>query len=298
MNEALEEFIQVYLTGILSFAVYTTMSSLFKEINKFIDKRNFFNGSKDKNIYQICEGQAEKLMRRQSNENYNKHFKNLLLSQSFSTYYEDFKVKGKDKTYIIQPYQKTKIMNLTKTFIKIDENESFYNKIFKRLFFKESPTLMEGDYISVFGKLNNKEDDEIELYENLPTIKAKTIFKDKNVESLANYELKISAQKILFKFLSFTLILLLLEHQLKAQIIPRFFKFFKRFKSRRFIYCKLCKINTRNILCEKCENLTEFCDNCYSSFQSKIELDQIKLNDIKCPHCNKVLDAVQKLIYN
>ena len=73
---------------------------------------------------------------------------------------------------------------------------------------------------------------------------------------------------------------------------------FERFQRRERLMCKDCELSLCNVMCEKCNHMTEYCDLCYLHLQDKIDRSEILLDDVKCNSCKNVLDYCQKFSYD
>jgi hypothetical protein len=313
MNDDYRDFIRGYSTCIIGYGIYSISKRLYKQIKKFFkqikifktitpqitDVRNmklFDKKAKFDENYLILEGECDKLFTRYGNEK----VKNIIISEAFTTYYEDFflnlsnNIINSNNKVFVQPYQKTKLINLNRKYI--DDGNWFY-RIIRALFFEKNPVLEKGDKAIIFGKIIQNKKDIIKEFSNYYSIKAKYIYKDGSYNDLVKFIKKTHIKNIFFNSFVLGLLLSIFYFQVKSYIIPGIKRIFSKIKKRMSIYCKECKINPCNIMCEKCENIVDYCDNCYIKLQEKINRNEIRLEMIKCPFCNKRLDACQKLMH-
>jgi hypothetical protein len=301
MEENIQDFFKLYIFSFSCYMFYTTGCSLFKEIKKLLKKLNFLSKSGQEfsikklshNEYAIVTGKAEKIYPR-----YGSYIdKNIIVSESNTTYYEDFffYLTSGEKC-IVQPYPGTRLHNLTLKYLKNNNEENkIWDRITKILFFTKSQTINNGDILHIFGKINKNENDVVREFSNLINIKPKEI-SGRSINDLIHKIKEKHYTKIFFDGLFFILCGLLMTYHLKFYLFDKIKKMRHTIKHRTRIYCKECNINPCNILCEKCLNLSEYCDVCYMNLQEKINNEEINIADIKCSHCKKTLDYCQKLL--
>ena len=290
-KRTLKDFFFGYLIISSSYASIGFTKSLIKQYKKYSIAKKLFNQIGLNNIinidnFYLLSGEAKKLISPIKNT-FNE---NLIGLKSNSTYFENFILICEKIKYIIQPTPLTKFYSLTKSYITNEKNNL---PEVNKLFISKSEILSNGDNIYLFGKIINNKGNIIENYQNLKHIKPYMIshlsFDDLKKNALSFYPLIKSIIKISFCGLLF---LIGIKHfYLKYQYWTNINK--KRFS----LKCTKCKTNLCDILCEKCENLTNYCSKCYLELQNKINSKKIKLKSIKCVHCNKILDVVQLIKY-
>lgn len=301
----MDEFTELYFSGIILFGIYEISHVFLKSIKKYIKKLKFLKKIKNENMlynkgimhntenkeYILVNGKTEKLYPR-SGDLINK---NIILSEGYSRYTEDFKL---DVSMLIQPYQNTSFHNFDKSYIYTQkENENSLLKFFKFIFFRKSDVLLDGKEVFVFGKMNKNSWDILDAYKDLYHIKAKAI-DTKSFESLISNIHSKSLEKCITYAGFLVMLSIILYYETRGFLIPLFKKLFFTIKHRNLIFCKECNNNPCNLMCEKCENIADYCDNCYVKLQEKINNDEISITEIKCHFCTRTLDKTQKLLYN
>jgi hypothetical protein len=294
MEETLYDLFVVYGVSVCLFAVRELCSTIIRQIKLNIKYRKLFKeGNKltegdIKNLpdksFVILEGSANKIYERKTTY----IDKSIILSESNTTYYEDFLLSGRfSPSCLIQPYQKTKLNNLQLRYLQKETYDSFLYKIV----FTKSQTISNGDIVYVFGKVNKNTNDITSNMMKYVNVKPKAI----SGKSLGDLQNTCTSLYPIFTNCLQAITLTLFVYIGTLKLLPSIKKLLSRPRQRLRILCKDCNVNPCNILCEKCENLSEYCANCYIKLQDRINSDEILLENIKCPFCNGILDHVQKL---
>jgi hypothetical protein len=231
--------------------------------------------------------------------------KNVIVSIGNSTYIEDFilkndlksinpkNIKNQIENFLIQPYPGTRMHNLKTQYLTKSNN--FWDKFCKFVFFAPSQTISDKDQLYIFGKLNKNPNDISSEFSNYFNIKPKEI-SGLSLKNLKYYLKEKHTTNIFFQSLLFIIISGAVYFHIKFFIYPSIKNMLNTIKYRSRILCITCNREPCNTLCEKCYNLTEYCEYCYINLQEKINREQIKLEDIKCLFCGDVLDSCQKLL--
>jgi len=290
-KRTLKDFFYGYLVISSSYASINFTKLLIKQYKKYSIAKNLFNQIGLNNTinidnFYLLSGKVKKLISPIKNS-FNE---NLIGVKGNSTYFENFILICEKIKYIILPTPLTKFYSLTKSYITNEKNNL---PEANKLFISKSEILSNGDNIYLFGKIISNQGNIIENYENFKHIKPYMIshssFDDLKKNSLSFYPILKSILQISFCGLLF---MIGIKHfYLKYQYWNNINK--KRFS----VKCTNCKNNLCDILCEKCENLTNYCSKCYLELQNKINSKKIKLKNIRCVHCNKTLDVVQLIKY-
>lgn len=299
----LKELVNISILSASVHCLFTSGHSIYKELCKFIKKLQFLKIFKEtKNYlanlkdlahdeYIIVEGKAKKLFAR-----YGSYINSgIIISQSNTTYYEDFLIKiNMNSSYLIQTYPGTRFHDLQRSFLALPVSK--WEKFFYKIFYKQSQVLNDGDKICLFGKINKNLLDVPPKFQNyLANVKAKEI----TLESLETLFSKIKEKHInglYFKFLLFTLAGIFVYFQTKYFFWPKMRNSKSAIRERSRIFCKECNREPCNVICEKCYNMTEYCDGCYVNLQNKIDNEIIRLEDVKCLFCGYTLESCQKLL--
>lgn len=329
MDRNLKELINFALLAGSLFAISQIGSSIFKEIKKLRKKLKFLKEFKKRQLtnntnntiqenftpysfqeiknfnhddYVIIKGTSQKIYPR-----YGSYIdKNVIVSIGNSTYIEDFtlkndlnsmksikNVKNQIENFLIQPYPGTRMHNLTTQYLT--KSTTFWSKVSKFLFFSKSQTIKDKDQLYIFGKLNRNPNDISSEFSNYFNIKPKEI-SGLSLRNLTYYIKEKHTTKIFFQTLLFIIISGVIFFHIKLYFYPELKNMMNRVRYRSRILCVTCNREPCNTLCEKCYNLTEYCDNCYINLQEKINTNQIKLENIKCLFCGDILDSCQRLI--
>jgi hypothetical protein len=292
MNGGLWDYIQLYTLSMSCWALYYVGGSVIKEVKKLMKKIKFLKDMTNKspnshNDYIIIQGKANKIYPR-----YGDYIDNsVVVSESNNTYYEDFYLNDDASKYIVQPYQGTRIHNCQYKYLA--KSRRF---LFDFFFLKsKSQTISNSDHIYIFGKLNKNPKDIIEEFHHLANIKPKEI-SGLSLTDLVYHIKSKHTTRIFFSSILGVLLSYITINGLRYYIWPKYKSLFRTIKTRTRIFCKQCDINPCNIMCEKCTNLSEYCDECYSGLQERINNDEIELANITCIHCSSPLVLCQVLI--
>jgi hypothetical protein len=276
----MDERIENYLTIFISYLLYTESYNLYKLIKKFLNKLSFFENKGDSD-YLIIKGNAEKFFTISG-----ELFNNTIIELSQHTHYhEDFLLSGS----LIQPYEKTHYLLRPKL-----NNTNFFTKFISWLF--PVYVLSHRDEVLVYGKVERNENFLMNDYNNYTTVKAKLMAHNMEEGQMLRYIQKQEAAKLTFQVLKIAIYGSVLYLLARHSVYPKFKRLLKLFRYKAQVHCSNCKIKLCNLLCEKCEYLTNYCDGCYINFQNKINSSEIVLENIRCGNCNAVLDRVQKLL--
>jgi hypothetical protein len=314
MQIVFKEYLNLFSIFIGFYSFYSSSIQFFKYFKKFLKKMKFFRNflnfqknceskenpssklSKSKTFisdnYAMMQGRAIKIFSRLSEE----IDTSIIISKSNTTYYEDFLLltNWKKEKFFIQPDNKTKFFYLPKQYLRQDLPNRFLN-FFYKIIFRKSEVIRDKDYIYLFGKIE-KNPQVFESFKDMICVRPKDIsgnsfdFMMKRVKS--EHVNKILHLAFVFAISGFVIFI-----QLK-NYFHRIKKFVSRLKRRRRVTCKECGENLCNVMCEKCSNMTEFCDRCYLNLQAKIDSGEINLEDVKCCFCKGVLDYCQKFTYH
>ena len=287
-----KDFFYGYCIISSSYASVGLVKTLIKQYNKYLDSKQLFSKIGNNNImninkYYLLAGEAKKLISPIKNT-FNQ---DLIGLKGNTVYFENFILNCNNLKYIIQPTPLTKFFSLKKCYIR---NENNNLPEVNKLFISKSEVLNNGDKIYLFGKAIENKGNLIENYENLIQIKPYIISHSSYDElkkiCLSIYPMVKTCIKI--SFVGIFLLIGIKHFYLKYQ-------YWKNRNKRRYVLkCNVCKNNLCDILCEKCENLTNYCSQCYSKLQDEINSKKIKLKNIKCVHCNQILDIVQIIKFN
>lgn len=289
-----KDFFFAYIIASSSYCSYYLFRQLTKDIKRYqMFKESFrkkpieyINQTSSKGGLVVLNGFAKKIYER----NNNLVDSEIIISKSNSWYIENFVVESTNnfESFLIQPNQNTKMFSLPRRYNNKENMRSIWNRLFK---FK-SEIINSGDQVYLIGKIITNKNDLVPYSENLSQIKPYMISEhsivDLQNECLSIFPMIKTGTKLLIAGCLFYFGLV----HFKNCIVD----YYRRRKRRDGILCHKCNLEPCNILCEKCENLTNYCSICYLSLQSEINNKHISLDDIKCVHCNKVLNVVQKLI--
>lgn len=261
-------------------------SKLRKEYGNNLSKANaldclYLNHGK----YALISGMAKKLVKRLPNDIISEK---IILSKGNSFYFETFKLAKipqnllKYKNLLIEPSLQTKMLDVFERWNngKLMKQKSFIRKLFK----SKSEVIKDRDGVYLFGTVKELSPSTISIH---PYYISNESFND------VEYDSSSIVPIIRNGFLIIANVIVI------ATITKIIYGYYQKWKSnRKFrygIYCTKCKNNLCNVLCEKCENVTNYCSDCYKQFQVEIDNKKIKLKDIKCIHCNLILNSVQEL---
>lgn len=288
-----KDFLFAYIIASSTYCGYYLLRQLTKDIKKYKMFKDVFTKHSSENINQaskkgglvVLDGYAKKIYERTNNLVDSE----IIISKSNSWYIENFVVNCLNQnSFLIQPNQNTKMFSLPRRF----NNKANMRRIWNQLFKFKSEIINSGDRVYLVGKVITNKNDLIPYSKDIFQIKPYMISEhsliDLQNECLSIFPIIKNSLKLVFAGF---LIYFGLVH-FKNCIID----YYSRRKRRDGVLCHKCNIEPCNILCEKCENLTNYCSICYLSLQSEINNKQIRLDNVKCIHCNKVLDVVQKLI--
>lgn len=231
---------------------------------------SFSNSPYIENFYLNCQNQIEQKNGIVSSL---KHLYNKLLGKKLEV----------NDNLLIKPNHNTNFLWLKKRWLNPEEMKKHF---FTKLFLQKSPTIQDNERLFILGKiLENKKEDIIEIK---PYYISAHHFGDIEVESSSIFPFIDIGIKLAFIGLFTYLGIKYFRYKLNQ------WKKNKRLRSS--IKCGFCQQRLSNILCAKCENVTNYCKTCYLSLQQKIERNEISLDDIKCVHCGQTLDVVNSLI--
>ena len=235
--------------------------------------------------YALISGMAKKIVKRLPNDIINEK---IILSKGNSFYIEPFQLAKipqnliEFKNIIIEPSLQTKMLSV---FERWNNNKLMKNKSFiRRLFKSKSEIIKDGDGVFLFGTVKQLSPSTISIH---PHYISNESFNDIEYESSSIVPIIKSGCLIIANVLVIALI---------TKLICGYYQNWKNNRKLRCgIYCNKCKHNLCNVLCEMCENVTNYCSDCYKQLQFEIDNNKIKLKDIKCIHCNLILNSVQEL---
>jgi hypothetical protein len=282
----MDEHFENYVTLVLGYLLYTESYQLYKYIKKWFHKLPFFNSTdivnKPISDYIIMKGKASKLYTFTADDIFNYRIVEL---SPYTHYHEDFLMSDR----FIQPYDKTKYL------LNASYNQrNIFTKFFSWLF--PIYHVNHNDEVTIFGKIIHNDNFIMNDYSKYPLVKAKMIAHDMDETGLLDHVQQQEVNKITIQIIKVTILGSMLYLLAKYSIYPKVKRFFKLFRYRAQVHCDSCKIKPCNLLCEKCEYLTNYCDECYIAFQAKINKAELELNNIRCANCQRVLDKVQKLL--
>jgi hypothetical protein len=282
-----------YFTIFIGYFLYNETCKLYKCITKFINKLDFFNSSlhitkasdlkKINSNYIIATGEAEKLYTI-SGELFNSSIIELTKS---SSYHEDFLLNPNG--LFIQPYDKTHY-----SLKRLNLGTNILLRFISWLF--PTQVLDNNDIITVYGKINTNPNDIMSDYSQYTLIKAKRICHNIDFETMKSIVQHSEVRKITLQISKVIMLGSLMFFMSRVTILPKLKRLYKLLRYRASIYCSVCNERPCNLLCEKCDYITNYCDICYLAFQEKINNAEVKLDDIKCGNCKATLQKVQKLL--
>lgn len=307
MNDNLNDYIQGFLHCVLLGGLVSLGKSIFDELRHLLNiykvtkNRKVITDSLDldallsknhsSNKLVFIEGKAEKLFERRNN--YIRP--DIIYSEAHETYLEDFLLKIQGNQILIQPSLNTKFYLGKQNKTYVTKGSTFW-EILKLILFSESHVIKQGDPLFIYGVANNKNNNKNDyLMKKLYRIKPIAI-NSTSMDDLV-YQIKSETMtKILFQGLFFGIMSMMLLLSAQQFLLPKLR--FLRFKTRNrySTYCSICNENICNIICFECDGLCIYCSDCYIKLQDKINLDEVRLNEIKCVHCDKTLKCVQMLI--
>lgn len=287
MDERIKQIVLCSVIGVSAYVfIEFTLDLGRKMIKKFRVRRFFASAEKsagkmEDGKFIAVEGKVGNIARRKGNY----IDRSIILSEGNTTYYEDFLLFGNfSPTCLIQPYQKTKLKELSKHYLRNETEKSFFGK---NIFYSKSPSVCEGDYVYIFGKINTNPSYILPEFKDYLNIKPYYI----NGRSFDDLKKECTTiAPILSSLIKLGMCSLILYIMYLAFGPSRI-----RVRERSNLICKECRLNPTNIMCEKCENIGEYCDECYLQLQKRIDDDEISLHSIKCAYCKDILDCVQRL---
>jgi len=96
----------------------------------------------------MIKGRAEKIFRRFSDKIHN----SLILSESNTTYFEDFLIVTEEEKIYVQPDNKAKFFYLPMQYLRQDVPNRFLKFIYE-IIFRKSQVIRDKDYIFIFAKI-------------------------------------------------------------------------------------------------------------------------------------------------
>lgn len=189
-----------------------------------------------------------------------------------------------EKKYLVIPSRSTNFLCLINRWlnpIKMGET------IFKKLFLTKSPTISEEDKVYILGKLIGKN-------QTHNTLQVKPYFI--STDSFEDIEYDSGSIFPLFKNTIYICGCCLYIMTSFKHFYSKINQWIQIRKKRSQIQCQFCKVKLCDTLCPYCENITNYCNTCYSSLQSKIDREELTISDVVCIHCGNVLESVHQLI--
>lgn len=301
-----KSFFTDLIFGLVSYGWFRILRRLIKEARKLkacfnlTDNSHIITNLKDLKEaessklwpFVFIKGKSEKIYTRAGNY----LNKDIILSNGNSLYLEDFFLKIDGGKVIVQPNKKMQFNNFDTDYIKM--NTGVFSNISKFLFNSESPVLKENQELILFGEINKSSDSNTSEFRKYINISPEFIERNSDLNSFIVSLRSIQINKTFFiaaSLLVFTGVLMIFFNKKYWNRIKKL-KFNSRLRKR--IYCLKCNLSPCHVYCENCQELSEYCYECFKKFQDEIDEGKLILHDIKCSKCFQVMEFAQYLVKN
>lgn len=312
---SLKDYLIIYTLLSSGYSLIVSIKSLIKFFGKKKISENLFSQyysshNIDNNYFQydkyvLFSGIAKKMFPKTQN---NLIDSSIIISKSNSTYVESFYVivdkivsqkkslikwliryfrrvpQIDEKKYLVIPSHSTNYLCLINRWlnpIKMGET------IFKKLFLTKSPSISDEDKVYILGKLIGKN----QLHN---TMQVKPYFI--STDSFEDIEHDSSSVFPLFRNTIYICGCCLYIMTSLKHFYSKINSWIQIRKRRSNIICQFCNVKLCDTLCPHCENVTNYCNTCYSSLQDKIDKEELAISEVLCVHCGNVLESVHQLI--